>query len=377
MKASGSLRAGTSRCSSTRTVRWRSSGSGEPALGGLALSFTGFFPPPEELERLATFGSRAAHALRAGERTARLAQELERSTALLEVVGQAIAELSLVAHTGNGDRARHGAARHAACGRLSPIGSRARDRGPARPGRAAPPRRRGAARPDPRPTQDARRPRAPRRRRPTRRSRRVRDAVSEAGVEAIVSVPSARRERVDRRCWSPTSRAAAAWTGTSPRSSAPWPGSWPSRCRTPACTSRRCGSRATAQTRSSRSGGRPAGWRRSSRSHGRSARASTLEQTVEAITKTAVELLDVDAAVLRLPEGRGDDLVARSIHIPDEKLAGALGPILRRPQPIARLHGARPRPGAKGARARPGHRGAPRRRPRAARAVPADGARAR
>jgi serine phosphatase RsbU (regulator of sigma subunit) len=64
-----------------------------------------------------------------------------------------------------------------------------------------------------------------------------------------------------------------------------------------------------------------------------------LEQTVEAVTRTAVELLGVDGAVLRMPEGRGDDLVARSVYIPDPRLAPPLHPILSRPQPVARLTG--------------------------------------
>jgi serine phosphatase RsbU (regulator of sigma subunit) len=64
-----------------------------------------------------------------------------------------------------------------------------------------------------------------------------------------------------------------------------------------------------------------------------------LEETVEAVTRTAVELLDLDAAVLRLPDGRGENLVARSVYIPDPRLALPLTPILTRPQPFARLTG--------------------------------------
>jgi len=40
-----------------------------------------------------------------------------------------------------------------------------------------------------------------------------------------------------------------------------------------------------------------------------------------------------------MPEGRGDDLVARSVYIPDPRLAPPLHPILSRPQPVARLTG--------------------------------------
>ncbi|MDP9492132.1 MAG: GAF domain-containing protein, partial [Actinomycetota bacterium] len=72
---------------------------GDSPLGGLRLVYPpGEEPTEEELSRLAAFGARAAHAVRVGERTSNLAQELERSRALLAVVGQAIAELSL-SHT--------------------------------------------------------------------------------------------------------------------------------------------------------------------------------------------------------------------------------------------------------------------------------------
>jgi serine phosphatase RsbU (regulator of sigma subunit) len=72
---------------------------GRPPLGVLQLFHpAGEEPEAEQLTRLATFGVRAAHALRIGEQARRLALELERTQALLEVIVQATAELS-VAHT--------------------------------------------------------------------------------------------------------------------------------------------------------------------------------------------------------------------------------------------------------------------------------------
>jgi serine phosphatase RsbU (regulator of sigma subunit) len=72
---------------------------GEPAVGALQLLFARTDAPTEDdLRRLATFGVRAAHALRASARARTAAAELERTRALLAVVGQATAELSL-AHT--------------------------------------------------------------------------------------------------------------------------------------------------------------------------------------------------------------------------------------------------------------------------------------
>jgi serine phosphatase RsbU (regulator of sigma subunit) len=72
---------------------------GQPPLGVLQLVFgPGHSPSQRDLERLGAFAVRAAQALRAGARARTMSLELERSEALLAVVGQAIAELSL-AHT--------------------------------------------------------------------------------------------------------------------------------------------------------------------------------------------------------------------------------------------------------------------------------------
>jgi serine phosphatase RsbU (regulator of sigma subunit) len=72
---------------------------GEPPLGALQVRFRpGRGPSDETVGALARFAVRAAHALRVGERVQEAGSELERSRALLEVVGQAISELSL-SHT--------------------------------------------------------------------------------------------------------------------------------------------------------------------------------------------------------------------------------------------------------------------------------------
>ena len=70
---------------------------GQPPLGALQLLYRAG-RAPENLAPLASFAVRAAHALRAAERSSDLALELERSQALLAVVGEAIARLSLT-HT--------------------------------------------------------------------------------------------------------------------------------------------------------------------------------------------------------------------------------------------------------------------------------------
>src|SRR5439155_10336527 len=61
---------------------------GQPPLGVLQLSFpAGAVPDDATLARLTTFAVRAAQALRVGERTRALASELERTRALLAVLG--------------------------------------------------------------------------------------------------------------------------------------------------------------------------------------------------------------------------------------------------------------------------------------------------
>jgi serine phosphatase RsbU (regulator of sigma subunit) len=72
---------------------------GQPPVGALQLLFAEDRAPSEhDLKLFSTFGVRAAHALRASARSRTVAAELERTRALLAVVGQAISQLSL-AHT--------------------------------------------------------------------------------------------------------------------------------------------------------------------------------------------------------------------------------------------------------------------------------------
>jgi serine phosphatase RsbU (regulator of sigma subunit) len=72
---------------------------GEPPLGALQLLFDEDAPPAEdELAALTTFAVRAAHTLRSSEALVETKGELERTRALVTVISQAIAQLSL-AHT--------------------------------------------------------------------------------------------------------------------------------------------------------------------------------------------------------------------------------------------------------------------------------------
>jgi serine phosphatase RsbU (regulator of sigma subunit) len=310
---------------------------GDPMRGGLRLELAGEPPGPEELERLAAFGARAAHALRVGERTTQLTQELERSRALLTIVGQAIAELSL-SHTL--DTAVDRVAELLATERVAVYLSRGRsletaaERGLAGPHlriaevlyslaqgrlRSRPVHEIPSAADDP-------------------ALAGVRDAVSESGIEAAAAVPlRAGNELIGvlvaylpsgRRLDANESALVAALAGQLAVAV--------QNAGLHEETMRLARGREEALESERRAARRLEAFFEISRSFSESL---DLDETVAAVTRTAVELLGVDAAVLRMPEGRGENLVVRSLHVPDPTLAQALGPILGRPQPTDRLTG--------------------------------------
>jgi serine phosphatase RsbU (regulator of sigma subunit) len=63
------------------------------------------------------------------------------------------------------------------------------------------------------------------------------------------------------------------------------------------------------------------------------AQSLSLETTLDAVTRTIVEVLAVDAAAIRVPDQRRDLLVAHAVHVADVRLADAVRTILERPQP--------------------------------------------
>jgi serine phosphatase RsbU (regulator of sigma subunit) len=71
------------------------------------------------------------------------------------------------------------------------------------------------------------------------------------------------------------------------------------------------------------------------------AQSLSLERTLEAVARTVVDLLGVDAAVIRMPDERGDQLVPRVVHVADPRLEAALRPVLERAQPLETLVGRR------------------------------------
>jgi len=60
----------------------------------------------------------------------------------------------------------------------------------------------------------------------------------------------------------------------------------------------------------------------------------SLDQTLEAITRTIVETLEVDAAALRMPDPRGTSLVPVAMHVREERLGESMRAILSLPQPL-------------------------------------------
>jgi phosphoserine phosphatase RsbU/P len=63
------------------------------------------------------------------------------------------------------------------------------------------------------------------------------------------------------------------------------------------------------------------------------AQTLSLDSTLAAVTETLVKELNVDAAVIRVPDERGDQFVPRAVHVADSRLADAVRAILDRPQP--------------------------------------------
>jgi len=65
------------------------------------------------------------------------------------------------------------------------------------------------------------------------------------------------------------------------------------------------------------------------------AESLSLEATLEAVVKTMVELFDLDAAAIRMPNERGEQLEARAVCVADPRVRAAAEAILARPQPMS------------------------------------------
>ena len=66
------------------------------------------------------------------------------------------------------------------------------------------------------------------------------------------------------------------------------------------------------------------------------AQSLSLETTLEALVRTFAELLELDAVGVRMPDERGEALLTQALHVRDERLTEAVKTILLRPQPLSR-----------------------------------------
>jgi serine phosphatase RsbU (regulator of sigma subunit) len=66
------------------------------------------------------------------------------------------------------------------------------------------------------------------------------------------------------------------------------------------------------------------------------AQSLSLETTLEVLAESIVNLLGVDAAVIRMPDDRRLELIARAVHVNDERVDAAARALLARPQPLPR-----------------------------------------
>jgi len=308
---------------------------GEPPLGVLQLLFAqGSEPAEAELRRLMTFGARAAYALRTGARTRELERELVRSRTLLTIVGQATAELSL-AHTLETTVARiaelFSAERVAvylraeedrlvlAAGRgLTGLHIRVAERllelgiGPARRWRPL------VEVPDT--LVDA-------------RLSDVRDAAREAGIDSALAVPLLVRDEVIgllavylERGRQPSGSESALLTALAAQLAVAV-----QNARLHERTAELSAQREAALASEREAARRLGALYEISRSF---AQSLSLDATLEALASTVVDVLDVDAAVIRMPDERREMLAPRAVHVKDQSLAEAVRSILWRPMPF-------------------------------------------
>ena len=64
------------------------------------------------------------------------------------------------------------------------------------------------------------------------------------------------------------------------------------------------------------------------------AQSLSLDRTLDAVARTIVELLEVDAAVIRLPDERGESLVAQAVHVASPQLQPAIEAVFGPPEQV-------------------------------------------
>ncbi|MGZ8694467.1 MAG: SpoIIE family protein phosphatase [Gaiellaceae bacterium] len=289
-------------------------------------------PQPEVVRALEVFAGRARRALRASRRADRTRSELARSRALLGVVGQAIAELSL-AHTLETAVARVGELlgtdRVAVYLRAGPTlrPAAARGLGPRHDEVAAalldlaqgPLRARGALVVEDAETDPG--------------LAGVRDAVGAAGLEALVAAPLVVLDEaigllvaaLPRGCAPSEDETAllvalAAQLGVAVQNA-----------RLHEDAKRLGAERERALQAERQASRRLRAFYEVSQSFTES---MSLPETLGAVARTAVDLLDADAAVIRTYDERREVLVPQAVHVADERLAAVLTTMLDRPHEV-------------------------------------------
>jgi GAF domain-containing protein len=315
-------------------------GLGQPPLGVLQLVFApGVSPSQRELDRLGTFSVRAAQALRAGERARATSLELEHAQALLAVVGQAIAELSL-AHTLKtaitqvsellgADRVavyvRDGGRLRAATGRQLSGGEQAvAERllelalGPLRA--------QGMLY-----VQDAQ---------ADLRLAPVSEGLNEEGIEAALAIPLVAREELVGlvAAYLPRGRELSANESSLLTALASQVAVAAQNAQLHERMERLASEREEALAAERNAAKRLRALYEISRSF---AQSLSLDATLDAVTRAAVDLLEADAAVIRMEDERGDQLVPRSTSVADPRLEAPLRPLLTQDQAVERLPGRR------------------------------------
>jgi len=312
---------------------------GQPTFGVLQLFYLEEAAPGDaELTLLAPFAARAAHALRAGERAREVEAELERTRALLEVVGAAIAQLSL-AHTLETAVGRIAELLHVdqvavyllEDGRLREAAGRGATEGhedvavELLGAALGPLRARAAVHASVVGTEPV--------------LERARRALAAAGQPSALAVPlHVREESIGLLVVYPGRRTLAATDVTLLAALASQLAVAVQNARLHE-RSKELGEALGSVLESERQTSRQVrALYEISRSFSQSL---SLDTTLGAVTETIVDVLGVDAAVIRVPDERGDQFVPRAVHVADSRLAEPVGTILDRSQPRpARTHGA-------------------------------------
>jgi serine phosphatase RsbU (regulator of sigma subunit) len=309
---------------------------GQPPLGALQLRFEQALVPSDTvLDALTTFAARAAHALSATEQARRQTVELERSRALVAVVGQAIAQLSLV-HTLDTavDRVAEllGSERLAVY-LLDDDGERlvaAAGRGLAGPHVGIAERLLELARGPLRGQEameivDAQ---------DDTRLRPVREQLSETGIEAAVALPLRVHEDLigllaiylDRGRVLTGDEAALVTALAAQLAVAV------ENARLHERVKRREEERRAALEAQESSARTLGSLYEISRTF---AQSLSLETTLEAIARSMAELLGIDAVGIRMPDERQEALMTQVLHVRDERMKAPVEAVLYRPQPYS------------------------------------------